>query len=293
MSNARRIVDGMTHFVTRRCVGRHFYLKPCSAVNQIILYAFAWAVAQHGMTPHALVAMSNHLHYLLTDPHGRLPLFMRDFHRMVAAAVKKVWKIDETVFADTNASVVTVFGERGAVEKALYTVMNPVNAGLVARAELWPGVCWRPGTRQITVKKPSVWFTGPQWPDELTVTFSAPPAWSGTEDEWHAMLGESVEAQEKSLEQGRTETRSSAMGAQRVLKQRHTDAPKTKSVREPKRNPTIATGGDGPLMRAEMAALKIWRRARHEALDHWQRDKSVMFPRGTWLHVVMHGALAA
>ena len=293
MSYARRIVDGMTHFVTRRCVGRRFYLKPCEAVNRIILYAFAWAVAEHGMTPHALIAMSNHLHYLLSDPHGRLPLFMRDFHRMVAAAVKTHWKIDETVFADTNASVVTVFGERGVVEKALYTVMNPVSAGLVGRAELWPGVCWVPGTRQITVKKPDVWFTGPQWPDELTVTFSAPPAWTGTEDEWHAMLGESVKAQEKSLQQERIRTQSTLMGVRGVLEQSQTDAPKTKPAPEPKRNPTIATGGDARLMKEQIAVLKAWRRARREALDRWRYDKAQVFPLGTFLHVVVHGALAA
>jgi hypothetical protein len=125
------------------------------------------------------------------------------------------------------------------------------------------------------------------------VTFSAPPAWTGTEDEWHAMLGESVKAQEKSLQQERIRTQRTLMGVRGVLEQSPTDAPKTKPAPEPKRNPTIATGGDASLMREQIAVLKAWRLARREALDRWRYDKAQVFPLGTFLHVVVHGALAA
>jgi hypothetical protein len=83
------------------------------------------------------------------------------------------------------------------------------------------------------------------------------------------------------------------MGVRDVLNQQHTDAPKTKPAREPKRNPTIATGGDAPLMKEQIAVLKAWRRARREALGRWRYDKAQVFPLGTFLHVVVHGALAA
>jgi hypothetical protein len=144
-----------------------------------------------------------------------------------------------------------------------------------------------------STSKPDVWFTGPGWPAELTVTFSAPPAWTGTEDEWHAMLVESVKAQEKSLQQERIRTQSTLMGVRGVLEQSPTDAPKTKPAAEPERNPTIATGGDAPLMKAEIAVLKAWRRAYREALDRWRCDKAQVFPLGTFLRVVVDGALAA
>jgi len=78
-----------------------------------------------------------------------------------------------------------------------------------------------------------------------------------------------------------------------VLEQSHTDAPKTKPAPEPKRNPTIATGGDAPLMKEQIAVLKAWRRAYREALDRWRCDKAQVFPLGTFLRVVVDGALAA
>ena len=83
------------------------------------------------------------------------------------------------------------------------------------------------------------------------------------------------------------------MGVRGVLEQSHTDAPKTKPEADPERNPTIATGGDAPLMKAEIAVLKAWRRAYREALDRWRYDKAQVFPLGTFLRVVVDGALEA
>jgi hypothetical protein len=292
MSLPQKVEPGMLAFGTRRCVEGLFSLKPIAAVNAIIWYAFAVAVITHGVTPHALVAMSNHLHWLVTDVRGNLPDFKRDFHRMVAAAIKKLWGLEGTVFSDTNCRHVEVLGLRGAIKQALYCVLNPVRAHLVEHAMQWPGALWRPGMREVTVKKPDVWFTGAQWPEEITIRFEPPAAWTGGEDGWHERLGQLLADEEATLARERLRTGTPVLGAQRVRQQHHRSRPRTKLPAN-QLDPAIATGGDHELEKQAKAALKAWRRAYREALERWKADKATCFPRGSYWVVVHHGAAVA
>jgi len=80
-----------------------------------------------------------------------------------------------------------------------------------------------------------------------------------------------------------------SVGAQRVKAQDHEKRPTTKD-RRGKFNPMIATGGDGPLMKQAIKALRLCRRAYREALERWRTDKTTEFPEGSYWVVVHHGA---
>jgi len=289
MGVAQQILKKATGFVTRRARDRRFLFRPIAEVTAILWYAFAFAVTVHGILPHAFTGMSNHLHDEVTDPFGRICEFKRDFHRLVAQNIKRLFGWEGTVFEDRDSNHAGVLGERSAVEKALYCVLNPVRAGLVATAKEWPGAIWLPGMRSYTAKKPACWHKSPCWPDEITIQFVPPPAWTGSDDEWHETLARMTEDAEIEMRKERIREGRGVLGAQRVKDQSHKKRPKTKD-RRGKLNPMIATGGDGPLMKQAIKALRMWRRAYREALERWRVDKTTEFPEGSYWVVVHHGA---
>jgi len=84
--------------------------------------------------------MSTHIHYVVTDPDGRLPQFMASFHRMLALEVQKIWKWEGAVWNRSQASVVQLCTQQAIIEKIAYTIANPVLATRVYYAHQWPGV---------------------------------------------------------------------------------------------------------------------------------------------------------
>src|SRR6185503_18929727 len=103
MSQPREIVPGATYLVTRRTLRRHFLFRPDAAITQLLVYALAVSAHRYGVQVHAFCAMSTHLHLVLTDVKGALPLFLQFFHRLVALGTKvlrawegPVWDHDAT-----------------------------------------------------------------------------------------------------------------------------------------------------------------------------------------------------
>ena len=87
MTAPRQSLPGTTYLVTRRCEGRRFLLRPSALVNAVIEYVLAAKAQEYGILLHAFCVLSNHLHLVLTDPHGNLPPFMRDVGSTVAKAL--------------------------------------------------------------------------------------------------------------------------------------------------------------------------------------------------------------
>jgi len=286
---ARRTVADSTWFVARRVAGRKYLLTPHPAMTATFWYLLGVYAEKHGLLLHAIVMMSNHLHYVVTAPDQVISEFMADLHREMGRVVNKRFEQRGAMFEDDEPSRVEVVGERGAVDRVLYTVMNPVKAGLVERSELWPGMRWIPGMRELTAKRPENGFEADLWPDEVTMHFTAPPAWTGTEDQWHDEIARLVAEEEGALRKERIRTGRAVLGAQLVKDQDPFGSPRTKPDKSDI-NPMLATGGDGPLMRRLIAELKAWRRAYRDALERWKHDKSVSFPVGTYWMVVHHGA---
>jgi hypothetical protein len=292
MTLPRRVVPGTSYLTSRRTLDRRFYLQPTPELRQVYLYALAHAQRKYGVLIHAFACMSNHPHEHVTDVLGVLPDFLRDLHREIALAAKLLYGIRENVWSAEKTSVVELHGHAAHLRAALYTILNPVEAGLVPRASEWPGAISLPSTRKIEVRRPDVWFSENR-PEVLTLEITPPPTWTGTADEWHAWLGDEVAEREGEIRRDRAKQRKPFLGRSRVLAQRPFDRPRNPDALEPKRNPTLKTGGDGPLMRFAIGVLRAWRRAYREARERWRFDKSVGFPLGTWWVVQRAGAALA
>jgi len=117
MSKARSIHPGTTYLITRRTERRHCLLRPDLVMNAFLLYAFVISARRHGMMLHAFCAMSTHVHYVITDPSGRLPRFLEMFHRLVAIAVKIIRLWDGAVWERSQTSVVELCTRQAIVEK--------------------------------------------------------------------------------------------------------------------------------------------------------------------------------
>jgi hypothetical protein len=115
-------------------------LRPDPAFNQLYTYCLAVVAARHDMAVHAAVVMSTHEHLVLTDTRGRLPLFLRELHRLVALGVKVLRRWEGAVWDHERPSVVHLRTQRAVIEKLAYIMANPLEAGLVARADAWLGV---------------------------------------------------------------------------------------------------------------------------------------------------------
>ena len=162
MTLPRCVLPNRTYLVTRRCIGRRFLLRPDDALTNAFLYCLALGAAKYGVAVHALCAMSNHYHLILTDNEGVMPDFMAWFNRQLAMCVKRLRGWDEVVWEpNVPYSAVELGGPSEVLDKVAYVLSNPVSAALVRSPERWPGALSTLGTlRSGTVKatRPAVWF---------------------------------------------------------------------------------------------------------------------------------------
>jgi REP element-mobilizing transposase RayT len=281
-------------FVTRRCEKRRFLLRPDSYVTQVFLYCLAYAAAEFDILIHAIVALDNHYHLLLTDPHGYLPLFMERFDGLLARALNAYWGRWESFFAPGSYSTVQLDTPEDRLAKLVYILVNPVAAGLVEHARRWTGatsVRWKFGeTRTFT--RPDGAFFGPssKLPEKVSLTLAPLP---GFEDRTPAQLDdlvrERVIARETELRAQHRSEGKSYLGMDAVLRCDPEDRPRT---REPRRriNPRVA-GRQTDVRVEAIARWTSFTRMYRQAWLQWRDgDHTAVFPEGTWLMRVRHGA---
>lgn len=294
MSLPRRVLPHQTYLVTRRCLGRRFLLRPDDALTNAFLYCLALAAHRHGVAVHALCAMSNHYHLVITDNEGVLPDFMAWFNRQLAMCVKRLRRWDEVVWEpNVTYSAVELGGPSEVLDKVAYVFLNPVSAALVRSPERWPGAL---STAQIlrsgkmSAKRPDVWFKNDA-PESVRLTLSAPPCFSD-----QAGYVQALDALVTSrMSQLRTELRRQGrgyLGRTRVRKTVVTDQPTTKKQRFG-RNPTFSALTRAA-WRAAAQRLRAFRLAYRVAYQAWRNgERIVEFPAGTWWVVRCAGAAAA
>ncbi len=289
----RPVLPNRTYLVTRRCIGRRFLLRPDDALNNAFVYCLALAAKKYGVQVHALSAMSNHYHLVLTDPEGGLPNFMAWFNRQLAMCVKRLRRWDEVVWEPhVTYSAVELGGPAEVLDKVAYTLLNPVSAGLVRSPERWPGALSTLGTLRtgtMKAKHPAIWFKD-NAPKEVSLALTLPPCFSEHPDYLHALEALLTSR----LEQARAELRRqgrSILGRTRVRKTAVTDQPATKKQRFG-RNPTFSAL-TAAAWRAALQKLRAFHLAYRTAYHAWRSgERSVKFPAGTWWVVRYAGAAA-
>ena len=140
MTYPRRVVPGTTYLLTRRCTQRRFMLVPRSIVPQLFGGCVALAAERHGVLVHAVTVMSNHYHAVVTDQHGNIPEFCRDVHSLSARALNAHLGRWEALWSAQRLSLVELVDAPDVWDKLVYTLTNPVEAGLVSRSSEWPGL---------------------------------------------------------------------------------------------------------------------------------------------------------
>ncbi|HRI65744.1 MAG TPA: transposase [Polyangium sp.] len=291
MAYPRAIFPGKTYMLTRRTVLRHFLLLPDESMKELIEYSLAVAARLYKMDVHAFGAMSTHIHVVLTDRDGLLPLFMAYFHRLVAMGTKILRCWEGSIWDSEQTSVVELLTRDAIVEKIAYVLANPVAAGAVFVPDEWPGAKTRVediGQTVLETTRPKVYFDAKNWPDVVKLQIALPPMIADADAE--SFRDDVQKALEHEVATARTTIApENVMGPNRAK----TIPPETRAkTPEPtrKRNPTFAAGrGNRDIAVAAARAVMAFRAAYRAAIKRWcERDCNVEFPQGTWWMRVFH-----
>lgn len=144
MRRPRRLIPGSRWFITSRCAGARFRLRPDEKRKAIFESALGRALARYpGIKLHAAVQMSNHFHLVVTDEEGHLSYFMRDFLGPMARAINELDGTSGPLF-ERRFAATEIIDLDALLDRIAYTVANPVSANLVESPSDWPGLLLRP-----------------------------------------------------------------------------------------------------------------------------------------------------
>ena len=291
MTAPRQVLPGVTYHLTRRCTQRTFLLRPSDCTNDVFLYVLAVAAQRFGVRVHGFCVLSNHCHLVVTDPDARLPEFTQFLHAFVARALNASLGHKEAFWNSKGCSVVTLVAPEDVVDKTAYTLANPVAAGLVRTARMWPGLWSEPerfGT-SIEVKRPRHFFAEDgDMPQTATLELTIPPGFESVE-QFRAAVLSGLKSREEEAQQrfGRN-----FLGVARVLNQNPTGRPTSFEPRSTL-NPRVAARDTAQRV-AALRRLKEFVNAYREAWAAWRSGaRDVVFPTGTYMLRVWHGVPCA
>lgn len=283
MTIPRRILPSTTWFITRRCSERRFFLLPNEHTKQVFEYALARASRMTGVILHAWMVMSNHYHLVVTDPQGKLPEFVRRLNALVARALNFRYRRKESFWKAGSYNAVELCSEAAVLDKMVYTLANPVSAGLVARAWRWDGsssvgLSFGQARR---VLRPAFVKDGQ---DVEVLRPVAPPSNVSAAVEFEAMLRKQLHARENEVgkemaAEGRRFVGMASVHAQLAW----WDSPRWDDEKHGGIQPRFATR-DAEQMRRAINEWKEWVAAYRSALkDFCEGNRDVAFPAGTYL----------
>jgi len=291
MTAPRQVLPGTTYLVTRRCAQRQFLLRPSRVTGEVFLYLLALAARRYGVKVHAYCVMSNHYHLVVTDPDAQLPLFHQFLDGLAARALNALLGRREAFWGPDTYSAVELLGPHAVVDKAAYTLANPVAAGLVRSAPRWPGLWSSPddvGAEARSVKRPSHFFDSEGGlPESVTLKLTVPPGFP-TAEAFREQLATALAVREAEA----VKKVGTFLGAARVLAQKTT----TRAMSaEPlgQLNPRVAARGEDRRS-AALERLVAFLADYRTALRKWREGKrSAVFPAGTYMMRLACGVACA
>jgi putative transposase len=288
MTQIRRVAPGRIYLVTRRTVRRTFLFRPEPLVNRFYIYTLAVYARRYGIAVHAAVLMSNHEHLIVTDTEGRLPDFLRDFHRIVALGIKTIRNWQGEVWDGAATSCVELCTHKAIIEKLAYVMSNPVKAGLVTNAGQWPGVMVLPddlGTRSWAETRPDLFFDprNPLWPSVAELKLIL-PRHCLTDDEFRKAVAQELSVLQKIASGDFRARNMRVMGRARALRVSPQGIARTPEVQKTKSAPALAVGrGQSAMLKEALAALRQFRQKYRLALQKWRDGlRNTLFPQHTW-----------
>lgn len=282
MTQPRRHIAGQVALLTRRCHGRKYFLRPDDYINDVMAFEVGKAANRYGQRICAAVGMSNHIHLATHDTTANRSDFMRDSMSGIARSRNCDLERDGH-FWESGSYGDTVLLDKDAIErKLLYIWLNPVRAGLVKRAEDWPGFMILPKHwgKEIEIEKPDK-FYGRRNPDVVRFTPQPPPGYEGMDlddirEHFETLL---KEAEDRILKE-RKKHRRRISGVRAVLAQDPFDSPKTRKSSS-RINPRFATKNVA-LMASAKDIYRDFLDQYEEKRQRWVKGTTqVKFPCGT------------
>ncbi|MGE0785687.1 MAG: transposase [Sandaracinaceae bacterium] len=295
---ARRIVlPGMVLAVSRRTTRRHMLWvpDPDGETEQAFWYCLAFAAREHGILVHAAVLMSNHIHLVITDVRAEAPLFYATLHRLLALCTKARLGWPEEVVNKSATGAHELVSEPAIVKALGYAIANPTTAGLVRRADEWPGARTSArdmGTRTIVAKRPKHYLVEENWPAQIELEITLPPALEGEiePDEIRRRVQAHVRQAERDALTKSKQTGLRFLGARRAQRVHHAERASSWETFGG-RNPRFAAAGDAEAARRTVERNRKFESDYDEALAGWTSGaRTVVFPPGTWWMRVHHNA---
>ena len=273
--------------VTRRCVDRRFYLKPTSELRLAFITCLARAAQLYKVEIHAFCVLSNHVHIILTDtsPAPQLPKFMAALNREFAKFLNVFYRRSGAVWDNAKYSSVHLPSAAEVLDKIVYTLLNPVTAGLVASPEDWPGPVTLPAElakRRYRAPCPRLYFRPlPPGTPSPSLKLTRPPCFhDSSADDYRRRVRKAVALRLEQLTRART---TPVLGAAAVLAQNPFEQPQPAP---PGRtlNPRLAHRGQDKWRRIELLqALASFRQSYREAWRRWAAGlRDALFPAGTY-----------
>ena len=276
------------YLVTRNTSERRYFLRPSKELCEAILYCIADAQARHPVAIHAFCAMSNHLHIVITDVHGTAPLFVQAMNQNIARFVNctlghfgAMWEGG----ARPNYCVLPQGGD--VMDKVVYTLVNPVNAGLAKEHHLWPGAISNAAqiaAGRISTRRPKKFFAKTKDPELLhreLILKPGPGEGVLSPEDYGKLICERVKAEEARIAEAREAKKLPWFGRRKCLELNPYDAPV-----EPwtpfSRRPKVSTKNE------EARRYRILRQKRFAELHEEAKKKfreghrNVAFPEGTF-----------
>lgn len=286
MTLPRAVFPGQSYMVTRRCTQRQFLMRPDDQTNESFEYCLAVAAQRCGIELLFTVAMSNHHHTGIFDPHGRYPEFLEYFHKLFAKCQNALRGRWENFWSSEQTSVVRLVSDEDVLDKLIYAVTNPVKDHLVTRSSDWPGVTSyranRTGEERL-IRRPKHFFRdeGPM-PERAVLRFHRPRGFAHLhQQEWAGVIEQRVRSIELRAEASRRASAVHVLGARAILNQRWQARPRPPEPRR-KLNPRIAAKNTWRRVEAlqrNQLFLKAYRAARDVLAMGYN---FALFPAGTY-----------
>jgi len=242
--------ENTAYLLTRNTSERRYFLRPSKELREAILYCIADAQSQHPVQIHAFCAMSNHIHVVLTDPDGTAPFFVQAMNQNIARYVNCSLGRFGAMWEGGARPNYCVLPESGDVlDKVVYTLTNPVKAGLVSQHNLWPGAisCVAQIAKgRITTKRPKKFFAKTDDPTLLTrelILTPVPGAVMMRPEDYGRYLAQRVAEVEDAIAADHEAKGLQWLGRKECLKINPFDAPQTK-WKPFKRNPKVSSKHD-------------------------------------------------
>ncbi|OYW17131.1 MAG: hypothetical protein B7Z55_13140 [Planctomycetales bacterium 12-60-4] len=175
----RRVYDQEKHihYVTFSCYKRRKFLEP-DAAKRIVIGQLGSRLARHNGSCLGFVVMPDHVHALIWFPEpGQLSPFMNKWKDQTSLAIKELYSQQFTNYWSRipNSDPIwqaryygfNIWTRTKVDEKLNYMHLNPVEAGLVQRADEWPWSSARWYLHRRTVGVPIRWPPGFDTDDEF------------------------------------------------------------------------------------------------------------------------------